>query len=363
MESPAALRPLEEAADPIRHLAEYRDTQELATALADVDGAVERALRLLLRGDGAAPEDHRLRALSEDQLPRDEVVASLRSRDRISLELAGALHELATVAERARGGVARPADADAAQRAVARLRREVREAPAVAGGDAKPRGAGAEGREGAAADAPDAAGEAERVRGRRGPRAMEEGEASAVHPAESGRWMAWLGAGVALLFLLGLAWVILRGGGPDVERAVAAFRAGRLDSAAVAFEQVLEEWPGDPSATLYLGRIYRRQGRFQESADVLRQGVREHPADDDIRRELGHLLMDLDQPGPAARQYERALELDPEQMLNWAGVIRALRATGDPRAERLLQDAPPEIQAALTRSGESSPTAPLDTAG
>jgi hypothetical protein len=64
--------------------------------------------------------------------------------------------------------------------------------------------------------------------------------------------------------------------------------------------------------------------------------------------------MDLGQPRSAVAQYERALEQEPEEMRNWAGLIRALRALGDPRAERLLRDAPPEVQAAYGRAGGRS---------
>lgn len=322
MDTRAALRPLDEVAEFVRRLDEYRTTAELSDAVEAIAAAVERSLRALLRGDRDAPDEHRLAAIAPASLPYDDVIHSLRSRDRVSIELAGAVHELRAAADRARSAESRPSDADVAARAVERLRAEIRalapESPAGAPGVADPRSA-----------TPDPAPVAVRRSG------------------EGRRRLAWVGAAVALLFLVALAWVLARGGGGDYDDAVTAFRAGRLDAAAAGFERVLDARPGDVSVMLYLGRIYRRQTRWDDAAGALRAAAGEAPEDPDVRRELGHLFMDLGQPQAAIRQYERALEHDPEEKLNWAGLIRALRATGDPRADRLLRDAPPDVQAAL----------------
>ncbi|HUG42534.1 MAG TPA: tetratricopeptide repeat protein [Longimicrobiales bacterium] len=322
-ESAAALRPLDEVADAIDRLGAYESTSDLAAALLAVRDAVERTLRLRLRNDPSAPEHERITAMSARDLPLPEVVQSLRTRDLISLETAGTVHEFEAAAARARAGEPRAADADRALRAVAGLRDDL--------------GAGHR-----AAVPPAPAASAPGVRGD-----TEEEKP----PERRGRWMAWLGAALAALFLLTLAWVLVQGGGADRDAAVVAFRAGRLDSAAVGFERVLEDRPEDVGALLYLGRIRRRQGRVGEAAEHLRQAAGLAPADGDVRRELGHLFMDLGQPTAAVRQYERALEADAEEPRTWAALIRALRAAGDPRAEQLLADAPAEVQALLGRPG------------
>lgn len=324
-ETAAALRPLDEASADIERLHAYASTAELASALAAVSAAVERALRLRLRGDASAPERERVTALSPGDAPLEAVVQSLRTRDLISLETAGTVHELQAAAARARTGEPRAADADVALRAVARLRKEFGAGDRASVPPAP-----------AAGPAPSGSGDAE----------------PALLPERRGRWMAWLGAGLALLFVVALAWVLTRGGAADYGQAMAAFRAGRLDSAAVGFQRVLEDRPEDVDAMLYLGRIHRRQGRAAESADVLRRAARIAPGDPDVRRELGHLLMDLRQPRAAIRQYEQALEADADDPRTWAALIRALRAAGDPRAERLLADAPADVQALL---GGASP--------
>jgi len=56
----------------------------------------------------------------------------------------------------------------------------------------------------------------------------------------------------------------------------------------------------------------------------------------DVLREVGHLFMALGRPVPAAARYERAVQLQPDEKMNWLGLIRALRAAGDPRVDQLV---------------------------
>ena len=156
------------------------------------------------------------------------------------------------------------------------------------------------------------------------------------------------------LALVAVAWVTLRGGAEEYETALAMFRAGRYEAAAVALEEIREDRPTDPTVALYLARSYRRMGRPAEAGDVLRSAVANAPDDDAVRRELGHLFRDLDRSRAAVEQYERALELNPEEPLNWASLIRALRDQGDERATRLLRDAPPEVREALGEESEEA---------
>ena len=105
--------------------------------------------------------------------------------------------------------------------------------------------------------------------------------------------------------------------------------------------------PRDATAMLYLARSYRRAGDMPEAARVIRRAVALDGEDADVRRELGHLFLDLGRLPAAVAQYERALEYAPEDPLNWAALIRALRMQDDPRAEQLLRDAPEEVRAAV----------------
>lgn len=328
----AALRPIDEAAASIDRLQDYGSQAELTSAIETVWQAVERSLRLRLRGDRSAPDEHRLSALSEADLPLEDVVQSLRARDRISIETAGTVHAFGSAAARARERQARPADGDTGLEAVRHLRADFTSRP-----DAEPAGG---------ADAPEEEADEPRV---------DAASSEGVLPERRGRWMAILAASLAAFFLLALGWMLISGTGSDYEDGVSAFRAGRMDSAAVAFQRVLEDRPEDVNALLYLGRIHRRLEQPEQAADVLRRAAGVAPGDGDVRRELGHLFMDLDQPRAAVAQYERALEQEPEEMRNWAGLILALRAASDPRAEELLAEAPPQVQAMLRRPEQTEP--------
>ncbi len=328
MTEPPALRPLVEAAESIRRLDDYETPAQLTAAIRAVGDAVDRALRTRLRNDRTAPDSERLNALAPQQLSLEEVIRSLRTRDLISLETAGTVHEAMGAVERVEvGDDPRPGDADAVRAAVDRLRAELAGAAPAVAPDPDPgpaAGADTEG-EGSAAAEPAA-------------------------PHNGRRWMRWLAAAFTAAILAGLTWVAVLGGDAEYDAALAAFRAGRLDSASAGFERVLGERPRDVTAMLFLARSYRRMDRPAEAAEVLREAVELAPEDGDIRRELGHLFMDLDRPVSAVAQYGRALEYEPEQPLNWAALIRALRQNGDPRAEQLLRDAPAEVKARLTGS-------------
>jgi cytochrome c-type biogenesis protein CcmH/NrfG len=76
-----------------------------------------------------------------------------------------------------------------------------------------------------------------------------------------------------------------------------------------------------------------------------------------VRRELGHLLLSLNRAPAAAEQYRMAVELDPEEPLNWVGLVQALQHAGDASAEEWLRRAPAAAQA-MIRTGRSRGTAP-----
>jgi tetratricopeptide (TPR) repeat protein len=340
MDRSGVLQPLDEAAGPIRRLQEYRSPAELGEAVAAVVAAIDRSLRLALRADREAPEAHRLGALSPDVLSLEQVVQSLRTRDVIALETAGALHALKAAAARASTGEVQAADGDVAERAVDRLRADLAAwMPAEPTAGTEPTSGPPEPVSGPEpGQGPPEPGSPDSPPERRPPPPRTRG----FPPA---RWMAWIGVAFAVLFMIGLAWVLAGGGDEDFDRGVAAFRAARWDSAAAAFERVLADRPVDVTAMMYLARSYRRQGRLNEAADVLREAVRAAPDDPAVRRELGHLFMDLDQPGSAIAQYERALEHDPASTVAWTRLIHAMRAAGDPRAAEVLGRAPPEVRA------------------
>jgi tetratricopeptide (TPR) repeat protein len=323
------LAPLDEAGDAVEILSGYEGAAELGGAITAVWDAVDRSLRLLLRSDAHAPDAVRLAALSRDELPLSRVVAELRDRDLISMELAGRAHELDQAAGRAARGEVRAADADLARGVVAQLRTDVSRA----------------GERGVRSSAT---------------RAVHEGafdEAIHTVPPPSARQgmrrFALLAAIVAALSLVVFATVILLSWGEDLDRAVEAFRGGQLQVAESRFREVVARHPENATAHLYLGRIYRRQQRYENAAESLRQAARYAPGDPLVSRELGYLFLELNRPASAAEYFQRAVEVEPEERLNWIGLIRSLRAAGDLRAEEVLRRAPADVRASVaTHQGE-----------
>ncbi|MGH7483598.1 MAG: tetratricopeptide repeat protein [Longimicrobiales bacterium] len=313
------LRPLNEARPAIDRLYDYRDPDQLAAAIEEVTGAVVESLRLLLRSDPRAPEDLRLRALSETQLPASTLVETLRAHELISLELAGELHDLERARERIASGDVRAADADRATRVVERLRAEV----------------------------------SARVEPGPGERADEleeeaepENHGAGIEPVPIPPRAALL-VGLGLVAFVALVAYLVFGREDPFEVGVAAFDAGRMGVAEQQFGEVLEDDPEDVTTLLYLARILRRQERWDQARGRLETAVRLAPGDADVRRELGHLFFDLGRFDFAAEQYQRAVEIEPAENTNWIALVLALRAAGDPRAAEVWRSAPADARASL----------------
>jgi tetratricopeptide (TPR) repeat protein len=315
------LSPLDEEQKAVDRLATYESSTELADALRSSWRAFERSLRHLLRGDSEAPNELRMSALSPADLPIDRLIAALSRRNLISLRLAGMTHEMEQAAKRAEGSDVRAADGDAALATIAQLRTEV-----YGLGDQPVRAAAH--------------------------KAVEEGaiEESAQEVPSSGGERSRGGLIVTALVLIASAafLVIVLRRGDSMSEGMAEFRAGRHAIAEREFRQALADDNENVTARLYLGRIYRIEGRYDEAATVLREAARFAPRDAAVHRELGYLFLDLGSAGSAVSQFRQAQEIDPEDKLNWIGLIRALRAAGDPEADAVLERAPAEVRAALT---------------
>jgi tetratricopeptide (TPR) repeat protein len=313
-----ALQPLNEAERAIAQLQQYESTAELASALQATNAAVQRTLRFLLRADRGAPEDLRLAALSPTELAPDRLIPALRQRDLISLKLAGHIHELQQANQRAARDQVRATDADIALRVVDQLRDEIQR---HAEKDVR-----------AVAHTAVMTG------------AIEEAPQLVQPDTERQPWrIASIVAAVAILGVL--IWALLRDSA--TEKGVAAYRAGRYADAQQIFQQEFDDDVANATAAFYLARLYRRERRFDEAAKVLRRAVDEQPQDANLRVEFGNLFMDLNQPAAAARRYQEAVDINPDDPRHWVWLVRAQRAAGDPNSETTLQRAPDEARALL----------------
>ena len=325
IEADRILEPVAPDAPPVRGLREYTSAASLREALTGAAAAIEQSLRLLLRGDRGAAEHDRMRAMSAQDLSFDQLIDRLRSRDRLSIQLAGTIHELRRRIET--GGpdwAPGPADADRALEVIARLRREVQ----------------------ALEDAPmrEVAHQAV-VEDTISPD-QETSEVRAARPRRAWRLIPFALVAIALV---ALAVVFFARRESPMEQGVAAFRSNEMTEAVRHFRDAVEDDPEDPTARLYLGRVYRRLGRHTEAGDQLRRAAAIAPRDADVRRELGYLFLDLRSFTAAIRQFEQAVELEPDQEANWIGLVRAMRLGDDSRAESTLARAPAAARALLTR--------------
>jgi tetratricopeptide (TPR) repeat protein len=312
------LRPLKEAAPAIEKLDTYESPAVLAEALRATWLAVDRSLRLALRNDSTIPDAIRMNAMSSE-MSIDDVITELRRRDIISMSVAGRTHELAQAVTR---GSVRATDADNALDLARTLEQEI-----VA-----------------------AAGRSDEPRILAGSVLDSEPEVGAIVEVSSKpRRKIFVALGLlALLAAVLAAWLFMRT--DHMEEGIAAFREGRMDAAEQHFRAVLADNSTNVTALIYLGRLLRQEEQYQESAELLRRAAVRAPNDAGVRRELGYLFLALGRAGPAAEQFQRAVELEPDDAVNWIGVIEANVRAGDTAAAReWLGRAPAEAQARFRR--------------
>jgi tetratricopeptide (TPR) repeat protein len=315
-----ALQPLNEAERSIAQLQNYESSAELASAVQETNAAVQRTLRSLLRFDVAAPDDLRMAALSPTELTPDRLIPALRQRDLISLHLAGTIHELEQSSRRAAQGQVRAGDADLALRVVDQLRAEVqnRSERAVR----------------SVAHTAVTTG------------ALEEAPHMVPLPDTNNQPMKIVAAVAGVVVFALLIWGLFFRTSA-LEKGREAFQAGRYADAQQIFQKEVDDDVANATAAFYLARIHRRERRYSEAAKVLRRAVDERPQDAGLREEFGHLFMDLNQPAAAARRYQEAIDINPENARTWVWLVRALRAAGDPSAEATVQRAPEQARAVL----------------
>ena len=314
------------------------DPQARRAAVVQLTGAAEATLRRMLRDDPHTPLEVRLKALAPDELPADALVAELRRRDRISIELAAAFHELTARARRLReGGELEPGDAELALRLMERLEWEAEAPPPPP------------------VPAPEEPVFAE--------------EDPLVHPVPPVSRtpvsaLPWALGAVALILVAAIGWFAWSRASGDraLEEGIALMRAGQSDAALAQFRRAVEEDPEDPRPRLFLARLYRQGKRLNEARLEIRRGLEASPRDPALHRELGFLLLDAGRPDMAVASLRQAVQLDPQSTAGWVGLVRALRAAGRPDAAQRIIDSPStpaEARAYLNGPGASAQAAPF----
>jgi len=334
----STLRPLRAVAGDITAL---RGGSASPGTLVRVARAAESTLRRVLRDDPTAPVELRLRALSPDDLSTDELLAELRRRDRLSLELAAGVHELGAVAARVSEGTEPSArDFEMARTVADGLERHLLSAPATPA---------------PLLEDPVLAEEAEAP-------IPAHDDATRVHavPRDRGRRpLAFLAgaAGIAAIVLLAASAVRGNRGG-DLERADRLVREGKIAAAAEQLREYANARPDDPEGRLRLAALYREAGRRQDALKEVRAGLIARGDDAGLNSELGHLLLDSGKPREAMRAFRRALAADAEHERAWVGLLRAMREAGmGAQAEQARERAPLAVRELVPRSLPDIPPA------
>jgi tetratricopeptide (TPR) repeat protein len=326
----SALRPLRAVSSDIAAL---RGGSASPGALVRVARAAESTLRRVLRDEPTAPVELRLRALSPDDLSTDELLAELRRRDRLPLELAAGVHELDSVAARVSAGAEPlPRDFEMARTVADGLERHLLSAPVAAAPLLEDPVLSEE------ADAPIPA----------------HDDATRVHPVPRDRGLSplrWLAvvAGVAAVVVLA-AWAARENRG-GLERVDQRVREGKIAEAAQLLRAHADENPDDPEARVRLAAILREAGRRQDALREIRAGLIARGDDAALNAELGHLLLDSGKPAEAARAFRRALDASPEDERAWVGLLRAMREAGmTAQAEQARERAPAAVRELVPRT-------------
>jgi len=310
-----------------------RTGQGGAAGVVRIARAAETVLRRMLRDDPTAPVDLRLRALSPDDVPTGTLLAELRRRDRLPMELAASFHELSSAATRlaAEGGDATTRDVEVAVAAADGLEQHVLSNPYEA-----------------RLEDPVLTPRDETLI----PPPPEDPEPVHAVPtfARVRSPLPWVvgAAGVAIAVLLAV--LLLRGRRPDpLREATTAYSNGDTARAFAFFLDAAKAHPKSPEPHYYMAQIYRLKGRPQEAARELREGLQIAPEHSGLNTELGFLMLGQGRTQQAAERFAAAVKADTANARAWAGLVSALRRSGrGVQAERLLARAPVEVRSLIT---------------
>ena len=335
----SALRPLRAVSSDIAAL---RGGTASPGALVRVARAAESTLRRVLRDDPTAPVELRLRALSADDLSTDELLAELRRRDRLPLELAAGVHELESISARVSEGAEPGArDFETARTVADGLERHLLSAPTPSA---------------SIMEDPVLAEEAEAP-------IPSHDDATRVHavPRDVKRKpLAWVAAALGIAAIIGLAaWAANGNRGGDLERADDLVREGKIAEAAQVLRGYADARADDPEARIRLAAILREAGRRQDALREIRAGLISRGNDARLNSELGHLLIDSGRPAEAMRAFRKALDANQEDERAWVGLLRAMREAGmTAQVEQVRQRAPAAVRELVPRSIPDLPVAP-----
>ena len=117
-----------------------------------------------------------------------------------------------------------------------------------------------------------------------------------------------------------------------LNQAVALHQAGRLDEAATAYQQFLQQFPGQFDATHLLGVIALQRGDLATAEKQIAQALASKPKDAAALNNLGTVLLRARRLDEAREQFERAAKAQPtfvDAQSNLGNVLRQLGRVAD----------------------------------
>jgi hypothetical protein len=122
-------------------------------------------------------------------------------------------------------------------------------------------------------------------------------------------------------------------------------------------------WPNNPTVLQTLARIVAAQGRYEESADILRRAVEIAPRWAEARTDLGSVLYEDGEPVKALEQLQRAVRLDPENERAQKYLGRSLLALGRRGDAEVYLRRPAELEGSSAPGTEEARPAPGPVSG
>lgn len=110
-----------------------------------------------------------------------------------------------------------------------------------------------------------------------------------------------------------------------IQKGIAFYRAGKLQSAEGAFREVLSRDPRNIDALQLLGVVVFEQGQAREGERLIRKALRKNPKVPHLHFNLGNMQRAQGKSADALASYRQALKLDPnnEWILNNLGAVCA----------------------------------------
>jgi tetratricopeptide (TPR) repeat protein len=123
----------------------------------------------------------------------------------------------------------------------------------------------------------------------------------------------------------------LKQGGPQTRQqlAQAQWRAGRREEAFLTLGAGLREWAENGPLLMQMGLLHAAEGRYEEAIKYLRSAVRADCGNAEAHRYLALGLAAMGKPHLAARSFQRAWELRPDDMMLPLQLSLAARAAGE----------------------------------